>query len=429
MIRCFLTSAFVLVVACRPPVRIDHFAFGIEAASHRRYEQCYLELEHVHTDHSEYQRARFEMGQCRWQLGDQPRGLALMIEAYRIDPTKLGSVQDLAVAVGIAGTRWTAVVPDVPREVYAAGSTIIAVTERGDLIALPSDGGSVIWRAPLGSRREAVSPAFDARRVYAIRRNASTATLLAVDLATGERAWEVDLGVDHDRATAAVADDAVFVGARGQALAAFDASSGKARWTTTLAGQPGATVIAGHDVCTMTSHGNIACLARTTGEATWSYDAGRTASGSSLVARDDKLYYVDRKTIYALEIGTSSARWQRSFDAELSAPSLLSERATLVISTWSAVMALVADTGSDAWTATLPVFARLGPHPYPPAVTPEYIAVAGASTAITLLRPSDGALISIAALATEPTAAPAIVGDTIVTGVGSSVIAVTPEPW
>jgi len=121
-----------------------------------------------------------------------------------------------------------------------AGEVVVAGFPSGELIALRAADGRVAWTealsAPPGSRRGGIAdvtgvralPVVSDGRVVAVGQGGTT---LAVDLRSGRRLWERDVGGAE---TPAVAGDWVFLVSAGQELVAMGRDTGLVKWITAL---------------------------------------------------------------------------------------------------------------------------------------------------------------------------------------------------
>ncbi|WP_207540442.1 outer membrane protein assembly factor BamB family protein [Sabulicella rubraurantiaca] len=120
------------------------------------------------------------------------------------------------------------------------GDVAVAGFASGELVALRVADGRVQWSESLGTSRNSLSlaelsaitamPVIDNGRVYAVGLGGST---VAIDLRSGRRVWERDLG---GGATPAVAGDWVFVLSSRSELAAIGRADGRIRWISPLPG-------------------------------------------------------------------------------------------------------------------------------------------------------------------------------------------------
>ncbi len=120
------------------------------------------------------------------------------------------------------------------------GETVVAGFPSGELVSLRASDGRVLWTetlsAPVGARRGGIAdiagvhalPVISDGRVIAVGQGGTT---LAVDLRSGRRLWERDVGGAE---TPAVAGDWMFVVSTAQDLVALGRDTGQVRWVTPL---------------------------------------------------------------------------------------------------------------------------------------------------------------------------------------------------
>jgi outer membrane protein assembly factor BamB len=115
---------------------------------------------------------------------------------------------------------------------------VVAGFGSGDLVAVRADSGVLAWSDTLASSRGRNSsvdlsairglPVIDQGRIYAI---GVGGLILALDLRSGRRLWEREVGGGQ---TPWIAGDWLFVQTTGQALAAINAGDGRVRWLQDL---------------------------------------------------------------------------------------------------------------------------------------------------------------------------------------------------
>ena len=117
-----------------------------------------------------------------------------------------------------------------------AGSIVVAGFGSGDLLALNTDSGDVLWTDNLGATGTGLSelsaivglPVIDQGRVFV---GSLGGIVLSLDLPTGRRLWERDFATDQ---TSWVAGDWVFQLSTDQQLAALSAATGQVKWARQL---------------------------------------------------------------------------------------------------------------------------------------------------------------------------------------------------
>lgn len=144
------------------------------------------------------------------------------------DGTMLWSYQGMAEVAGLLGGAAPAV----------QGPDVIAPFSSGELIALRTDTGRVVWTESLagGTRSEAQSqladirgrPVLDRDRVIAVSNSGITS---AIDLASGSRVWTANFGGGQ---SPWVAGDYIFIVTRDGDVVCVTRDQGRVRWVQTL---------------------------------------------------------------------------------------------------------------------------------------------------------------------------------------------------
>jgi outer membrane protein assembly factor BamB len=117
-----------------------------------------------------------------------------------------------------------------------AGSIVVAGFGSGDLLALNTESGDVLWSDNLGATGTGLSqlsaivglPVIDQGRVCV---GSLGGIVLSLDLPTGRRLWEKDFATDQ---TSWVAGDWAFQLSTDQQLAALSAATGQVKWARQL---------------------------------------------------------------------------------------------------------------------------------------------------------------------------------------------------
>ena len=209
---------------------------------------------------------------------------------------------------------------------------IVAVgTPRGEVLAFGADG-KPLWRAQVLG--EVQSPPLVGRGLVIVR--ASDFRVTAFDAESGRRRWT------YQRATApltlrgpsemAFAGDLVVAGYPGGRLVALTSSSGVARWDVSVSEPRGATEVerladvmgqplyAAGDVCAASYQGRLACFEVGNGALRWARDlSAMTGPGGD----DQRLFVVDAKShlhAYSRTAGASAWLQQKLEKRELSTP-------------------------------------------------------------------------------------------------------------
>lgn len=163
------------------------------------------------------------------------------------------------------------------------GSLVAVAAIDGTLIVLDADGKPK-WTAPLGGKAVTV-PAVGLGLVIV---RSSDNRILAFEADSGKRRWSLRRQnpplVLRQTGSAAITPATAYVGLPGGKLLALSMVNGAQRWEATV-GQPtgsteieriadvvGAPLVSGRDVCATSFKGKIACFDTATGRAIWSRD-------------------------------------------------------------------------------------------------------------------------------------------------------------
>ena len=175
------------------------------------------------------------------------------------------------------------------------GETVVVAARDGTLVALGADGRPK-WTAPLGA--EAVTVPSVGAGVVLIR--AADNRVLAFDAASGKRRWSFQRQnpplVLRQTSAAAITPGTAFVGLPGGRLVALGLESGALRWEAAVSQPRGSTeieriadvvgspLVSGREVCAASFQGKLACLELASGRPLWGRDVS-TATGIDVDAR------------------------------------------------------------------------------------------------------------------------------------------------
>lgn len=203
------------------------------------------------------------------------------------------------------------------------GRRVLVFTEgEGDkaaLVGLDLESQERLWTTPLeGASRGGV--AIDAGRAYV---GDSSGRLYAIDLATGEQVWVLDVGARIESAPA-VAGESVFAVARDPEgrevrVTAVDQESGRARWDLQqgLSASASAVSVSEGGVFVGLGNGTVTGLDVETGDELWvarirsgvSPFTGPALAGQSLLVADLSA------GLYHLDAGSGDRQWDHQFDS------------------------------------------------------------------------------------------------------------------
>jgi len=216
--------------------------------------------------------------------------------------------------------------------VGADGRMLVVGTMKGEVLALSTIDGSLLWKARASS--EVVAPPLVSSSLVIVR--SVDHRLVAYDPLEGKRKWiyqrpSTPLSL---RVTAApiLVERYVFAGFPGGKLIAVSAENGAPLWEGTVALPKGATeldrvadvtsapVIDGRLICAVAFQGRISCFDLANGSLVWSRDIS-SAAGLSI---DSRYVYVsdDKGAVTALDKASGAGLWKQDklFLRQLTAP-------------------------------------------------------------------------------------------------------------
>jgi len=165
------------------------------------------------------------------------------------------------------------------------GETTTTGAGAGPLEPEAPGGARRAWSVELGEETIG-DPAIDAQRVYVVD---STGRLTAIDMASGQVAWEADLGDDASGVTPVVAGDQVIASASDPNLVqALDAATGAVRWTVPDVWFAEPPVVVG-DTVVVSSGAAATALALADGSVRWETPFDDSMLWTGLVPAGDQL--------------------------------------------------------------------------------------------------------------------------------------------
>ena len=194
------------------------------------------------------------------------------------------------------------------------GTTVVAPFSSGDLVALTTESGRVLWEDSLASRRRTdelarisqihASPVIDRGRVYAV---SNGGVMVCVDLRIGRRVWDASVG-GLNRPW--VAGDYVYVLTDDNEVATLNRNTGRVHWISRLPvwKDPedhegrilwSGPVLVGDRLVLTGSDGNVLAVSPYTGRLLGEIDISEDVSVPPVVA-DGTLYFLtDRGSLVA----------------------------------------------------------------------------------------------------------------------------------
>lgn len=277
----------------------------------------------------------------------------------------------------------------------------------------PESNPRLAWRFDTGGEVYS-SPAIANGIVYVASKSG---LLYALDAGSGAELWRVTVSDYVTRSSPAVVDGTVYIGG-GFVFLALDAKTGIERWRVPVqySGQATPTV-AGGMVVISSQEGYVFGIDARTGEIKWRSPTDGVTFGTPAIADTQVVFGTDAGVLYNLDLGTGKLNWRTPITGAIFASPAILDTAVLIPTQAGTLLAIDLATGEQRWTA--------------PLGGAETAAVAGD---LVVLSASDGGIYGID-LATgsqrwlhssgkRTLSAPTIIGDTVIAGAGSTLLAV-----
>jgi outer membrane protein assembly factor BamB len=227
---------------------------------------------------------------------------------------------------------WVADVKDISAGVGADAQVAVVATRKGEVVALESSSGKVLWRTQVGS--EIIQTPAVGQGLVVVRGQDNR--ISAYEASTGKRRWtyqkQIPALILRTAAGMLVTDGGVYAGLPGGRLVALTLNNGSPKWevavtfpkgTTELervADVVGAPVLQGRAVCAVAYQGRLACFDSVTGQQEWTRDI---SSATGLTADARYVFVGDEKSVvhgFARAGGASLWRNDKLLYRDLSAP-------------------------------------------------------------------------------------------------------------
>jgi outer membrane protein assembly factor BamB len=240
----------------------------------------------------------------------------LVIEAYLNRPpcNASGSGLDgevVAYAAGFGEVRWRRKVGPSETSPLVVGPRVYVGDWNGDLWALRTTTGRVLWKTHLGGKLKG-GAALSGNRLFI---GSYDGHMSCVNARTGKVIWRTAsqprLGSNGEfYATPAVAYGRVYAGATDGKVYSFGAASGKLRWSRSIGGYVYASAaVADAKVFVGSYGGDFYALDAATGDVKWQFHANGPISGSATVLGGLVYFATLERRTYALDVRTGRQVW------------------------------------------------------------------------------------------------------------------------
>lgn len=281
---------------------------------------------------------------------------------FRRTATNTGATED-AVGPGANGAeRWQTDVDGGVRGGVTAAPThdlVYVVTGSATVVALDLVTGDTAWTAGVdisygtGDAPVPPSPVVDTGTVYV-----GANYVKAFDATTGEERWTVDVGAERVRATPALRSNTLYVPASDDSVVALDTATGDERWRVALgdgdadATAPSAPAVADGRVYVGSSWG-VHVFDALSQAVDW--ETATAAVRSPPAVLDDWLWAGTDEGVVALGASEGTDHWTHALDDPVvAAPTVDVEASRVYVATTGGdVAALDAATGEAEWTVPL----------------------------------------------------------------------------
>jgi eukaryotic-like serine/threonine-protein kinase len=271
----------------------------------------------------------------------------------------------------------------------SASPAAAAAADRSTLVAIDATSRHVLWRTALPGV-SAGGPTVDGSTVLV---GTDDGSVTAVDLATGDQEWTVDLGEDVNTPIA-VSD--------GLAYVAIDQGSGEPavllalreadhsplwRYEMGAGVSIGTPALAGGTVYATVGDGSVRAIDAATGQARWAAKLNTVSGGGSPAVSGDAVVVVDiRGQVYRFAASTGARVWDFAMNAPVYASPAIAGTSVVVADATGDVSAIDLESGQRIWRGNVGAGLPLGL-----AVTPD-----------TIVASRTGAAAGVVGLAADP---------------------------
>jgi outer membrane protein assembly factor BamB len=242
---------------------------------------------------------------------------------------------------------------------YSDGMIYVSNLEPGQVIALTTRDGKMVWKRPLPGRTES-SPVVVGDMVIA---GCECGTLYAFDKKTGKPLWEADLG-GQLKAAPAVSDGVAYIGDYSGTLSAVRIDDGSIKWQSDSQGTGvsagafyGTAAVAFGRVYAGSKDGRVYSFNKETGDLAWSQTIGGEVYAGAIAADTQSsppsVYFgtYGGSTFHALDARDGSERWSADVGGSvIGAGSLIGETVYVASLDKTETYAFNVANGENVWT-------------------------------------------------------------------------------
>lgn len=342
-------------------------------------------------------------------------GVALAVagcssKSERPKPAELAEFKD-SLAVRTAWTVSVGAAKGAPLRPAVAENAVYAVSAEGTLMRIEPDSGRVVWQVPTGSPVSA-GVGTDG---YLVALGTPRGEVLAYD-AEGKPRWRGQVSSDV-RSPPLVGRGLVIVRSTDHRVNAFEAETGRRRWTFARATPPltlrapSAMEFAGDNVLVPLPGGRVVALALSNGAARWeaaiAEPRGTTeverltdVMGTLAVGGRDLCAAAFQGRLTCVDNSNGNLRWAR--DVPAGAGVTMDEQRVYGVDGGDTVVALARPSGASMWRNALLAHRQLTS----PAVLPSAVVVGDFQGYLHFLRPDSGELAARTRLDSSAVVAP-----------------------
>ncbi|MBA2470257.1 MAG: PQQ-binding-like beta-propeller repeat protein [Chloroflexia bacterium] len=240
--------------------------------------------------------------------------------------------------------------------------------------------------------------------------------LHALDAESGTEIWRHTVTSYVTRATPAVVDGTVYVGA-GFTFSALDAATGAERWSIPLqyGGQASPTVRDGL-VIVSSQQGWIFALEAESGEIAWRLPTEGIVFGAASITGDAVIYATDEGILYNVDRQTGVSNWRITLPGAIYAAPVVTGDTVLATTQAGELYALDLASGDRLWSVNYG-------GALPPATDGEVVVLAASDGGIYGLDAATGEQRWLYPAGKQSLTAPAITGNLAILGAGTSLLA------